>query len=95
MPIFEFDRYINGTLMAEGVTIEREPDLTSAMRAAVRRAARGPRGEVPVLVLRQSKTPLMDDPTGPRASATEALDASYAAARADTSKFRRGPPCQE
>lgn len=57
MPIFEFDRYIDGTLMAEGVKIERQPDLASAMRAAARLAARGSRGEVPVLVLRSNPQP--------------------------------------
>lgn len=50
-PPFEFDRYINGTLMAEGVTVERQRDLQSAMRVAAKIAARGSRGEVPVLVL--------------------------------------------
>lgn len=53
---FEFDRYVNGVLMAEGVTIERQPDLQSAMRAAVVIASRGPRGEVPVLVYRPAPT---------------------------------------
>ena len=49
-PPFHFDRYINGVLMAEGVTIERQPDMSSAMREAARLASRGPNGEVPVLV---------------------------------------------
>lgn len=49
---FEFDRYINGQLMAEGVTIERQGNLPDAMREAARIASRGPNGEVPVLVLR-------------------------------------------
>ena len=49
---FEFDRYINGQLMAEGVTIERQNNLSDAMREAARIASRGPNGEVPVLVLR-------------------------------------------
>lgn len=49
---FEFDRYINGRLMAEGVTIERETNLADAMRAAVRIASRASNGDVPVLVLR-------------------------------------------
>ena len=39
MSIFEFDRYINGILMAEGVTIERQPDLASAMQSAALRCA--------------------------------------------------------
>ncbi len=50
--VFEFDRYINGQLMAEGVTIERQKKLADAMREAARIASRGPNGEVPVLVLR-------------------------------------------
>lgn len=50
-PVFEFDRYINGQLMAEGVTIEREAELADAMRKAAQLASRGPNGEVPVLVL--------------------------------------------
>lgn len=49
---FEFDRYINGTLMAQGITIERETTLESAMKAAVRLCERRP-GQVAVLVLRQ------------------------------------------
>jgi hypothetical protein len=49
---FEFDRYINGRLMAEGVRIERKPDLASASVEAARIASRGPNGEVPVLILR-------------------------------------------
>lgn len=49
---FEFDRYINGQLMAEGVTIERQRNLPDAMREAARIASRGPNGEAPVLVLR-------------------------------------------
>lgn len=50
--VWEFDRYINGDLMAEGVTIEREPDLERAAAKAARIASRGPNGEAPVLVLR-------------------------------------------
>lgn len=49
---YEFDRYINGVLMAEGVTIKREPTLEKAMIAAARIASRGPNGEVPVLIRR-------------------------------------------
>jgi len=48
---YEFDRYINGQLMAEGVTIEREKTLEDACRVAARIASRGPNGEAPVLVL--------------------------------------------
>lgn len=53
--VFEFDRYINGRLMAEGVRIERIPTLEGAMIAAARIASRGPNGEIPVLVLRAEK----------------------------------------
>jgi hypothetical protein len=49
---YEFDRYINGRLMAEGVTIERAKTLEEAMVIAARIASRGPNREVPVLVLR-------------------------------------------
>lgn len=51
--IWEFDRYINGVLMAEGVTVEKQPDLASAMKAAAIIASRGPHGEVPVLIVRE------------------------------------------
>jgi len=51
-PTFEFDRYIGGTLMAEGVTIEREPNLGKAMARAAQIASRGPNGETPVLIYR-------------------------------------------
>jgi hypothetical protein len=48
---FHFDRYVNGVLMAEGVTIERESHLADAARVASRIASKGPNGEAPVLVL--------------------------------------------
>ena len=51
--IWEFDRYINGVLMAEGVSIEKQPDLASAMKAAAIIASRGPHGEVPGLIVRE------------------------------------------
>lgn len=51
--IWEFDRYINGVLMAEGVTVEKQPDIASAMKAAAIIAPRGPHGEVPVLIVRE------------------------------------------
>lgn len=54
--VFEFNRYINGELMAEGVTVSKKPDFQSAAREAVRLAARGPNGECPVLVLRTGAT---------------------------------------
>lgn len=52
--IWEFDRYINGVLMAEGVTVEKQPDIASAMKAAAIIASRGPHGEVPVLIVREA-----------------------------------------
>lgn len=52
LPPFHFDRYINGVLMAEGVTINKEPTIDSAMMAASRIASKGTNGEVPVLVYR-------------------------------------------
>lgn len=53
MTIYEFDRYINGQLMAEGVTIEKAKTLDAATAAAARIASKGPKGEAPVLVLRR------------------------------------------
>lgn len=58
MTIYEFDRYIKGQLMAEGVTIEKQPTLEAAMVAAVRIASKGPNGEAPVLVLRREREPV-------------------------------------
>lgn len=49
-PPFVFDRYVNGTLMAEGVEVERAKTLMEAAAIAARIAARGPNGEAPVLV---------------------------------------------
>ena len=51
-PPWEFDRYINGTLMAEGVKVERETNFADALRVAAKLAAKGPNREVPVLVCR-------------------------------------------
>ncbi|MBD8556344.1 hypothetical protein IFT84_17690 [Rhizobium sp. CFBP 8762] len=51
-PKFEFDRYINGVLMAEGVTIKREPDFDKACVQAAKIASYGKNGEMPVLVYR-------------------------------------------
>lgn len=59
-PPFVFDRYVNGVLMAEGVTIERQATLTDAMAAAARIAARGPNGETPALVYVAPPTPSTD-----------------------------------
>lgn len=53
MTVYEFDRYINGQLMAEGVTIEKAKSLDAATAAAARIASKGPKGEAPVLVLRR------------------------------------------
>lgn len=52
--IWEFDRYVNGTLMAEGVTIERATDFEHAAKKAAQIASRGPYGETPILVLKAS-----------------------------------------
>ncbi|GHA15503.1 hypothetical protein GCM10007989_07850 [Devosia pacifica] len=54
---YEFDRYINGELMAEGVVIENQRTLSEAMKRASQIAAKGPNGEAPVLVLRPAKQP--------------------------------------
>lgn len=53
-PPFEFDRYVRGALMAEGVYIGRQTTLADAMQEAARLAEKGPNGEVPVLVYRPS-----------------------------------------
>ena len=58
MTIHEFDRYINGQLMAEGVTIEKAETLEAATASAVRIASKGPNGEAPVLVLRREREPV-------------------------------------
>jgi len=52
MSVYEFDRFINGRLMAEGVTVEKAKTIGEAMVTAARIASRGPNREVPVLVLR-------------------------------------------
>ena len=52
IPPFHFYRYINGVLMAEGVEINKETTLDSAMKVASRIASKGPNGEAPVLVYR-------------------------------------------
>lgn len=49
---FKFDRYINGALMAEGVTIERQPTFDKACVRAAELASYGKNGEIPVLVYR-------------------------------------------
>ena len=50
---FEFDRYIDGTLMAEGVRIEKEATLERAVAAALRMAY-VPRHSTLALVLRSA-----------------------------------------
>jgi hypothetical protein len=52
MPTFKFDRYVDGKKMAEGVNAGEHTDLASATKAAARLASPGPKGQVPVLVLR-------------------------------------------
>lgn len=52
--IWTFDRYVNGILMAEGVEIEKAETFEQAAKAAVRLASSGPKGEAPVLVLRDT-----------------------------------------
>jgi len=52
--IWAFDRYVNGILMAEGVEIEKAETFEQAAKAAVRLASSGPKGEAPVLVLRDT-----------------------------------------
>lgn len=53
---YKFNRYVNGVLMAEGVTVERAKTFEEAMQIAARIASRGPRGDLPVLVLRTVET---------------------------------------
>lgn len=52
MPIFKFDRYIDGKKMAEGVNAGEHLDLASATKLAARLAKPGPKGQVPILILR-------------------------------------------
>lgn len=68
---FEFNRYINGKLMAEGVRIERIELLEDAMIVAAKIASRGPNGEVPVLVLRSEPSARKRDAASIRAQAVE------------------------
>lgn len=56
MTVYEFDRYINGVLMAEGVTVSRARSFSEAMKNAVRLASRGPNGEAPVLVFKSQSS---------------------------------------
>ena len=74
---YEFDRYINGILMAEGVTIERQKSLEDAMRAAALIAPRGPNGEAPVLVHRLASQPEAGDPVVWEPIETAPKDGSY------------------
>ena len=53
---YTFDRYVGGQLLAEGITIEREATLESAIARAVQLC---PRANAPtVLVLRDMETSL-------------------------------------
>jgi hypothetical protein len=56
-PPFKFDRYINGVLMAEGVTIDHNDNLRDAMITAASIAPRGKNGETPVLIFRPEPSP--------------------------------------
>lgn len=49
-PPYNFEHYVNGRLMAEGVTIERETTFEAAAAKAALIASRGANGETPVLV---------------------------------------------
>jgi len=49
--VWAFDRYVNGVLMAEGVTITRASSFEEACVKATKLASRGPHDEAPVLVL--------------------------------------------
>ena len=51
---YEFDRYIDGKLMAEGVTIEKAMSLAEATLIAAKIAPRGQNGQPPVLVFANS-----------------------------------------
>lgn len=53
--IYNFDRYINGNLMAEGVTIDRAASFADATLKAAKIASRGKNGEIPVLVAKSSE----------------------------------------
>ncbi|MCK0531486.1 hypothetical protein [Sphingobium agri] len=79
---FEFDRYINGKLMAEGVTIERETTLEAAMVVAARIASKGANGEAPVLVYRPPALPRNSPSPHPDMGSGEAIgligEASFA-----------------
>ncbi|MCA0338967.1 MAG: hypothetical protein LCH99_04470 [Proteobacteria bacterium] len=61
--IYEFDRYVSGRLMAEGVTIERARSFQDAAATAARIASRGPNGETPVLVLRSPTAATSEKPS--------------------------------
>ena len=52
--IYEFDRYIDGVLMAEGVTIEQAANFNDAIKRAAYIASKGPRNQTPVLVLKNA-----------------------------------------
>ena len=52
---YEFDRYIDGRLMAEGVAVEKAKTLADAALKASKIARRGQNGQSPVLVLANGK----------------------------------------
>ncbi|MBM2884048.1 hypothetical protein JFK97_06560 [Chromobacterium phragmitis] len=60
-PPFHFARYVNGTEMAEGVTIKNAASIEEAMVKATRLAARGPNKEIPVLVYLPQPAPVATD----------------------------------
>lgn len=72
---FEFDRYVNGVLMAEGVKISRQPDLASAVKEAVRLADGGDvlvlRGSGELDRLKAERVKLADDSRAARAFIAE------------------------
>ncbi len=65
--IYEFDRYINGMKMAEGVSIHRANTMEEAMSVAARIASKGPNGKTPVLVLR-NRVKMDDTPNAAEAA---------------------------
>lgn len=68
---FQFDRYINGALMAEGVTINNADTLETAAAKAAKIASRGPNGEVPILVARSAQ---VQDVAGELSRINEMMD---------------------
>ncbi|WEK05721.1 MAG: hypothetical protein P0Y65_05560 [Candidatus Devosia phytovorans] len=52
---WEFDRFINGVLMAEGVTVKHAATAQQAFMKAASLTSKGPNREIPVLVLRDRR----------------------------------------